>query len=399
MGARADGSVEPLIYVNMSATVSKTIEVGATITLRDLPAVFRIAAAKRRSVFLLSTPGVGKTEVITGLAREANAHLLVLVASLLDRLDLAGLPYTCQNPDGKSVTEFAPMALMASLSKEHNPEGGPVWLYLNELNAAADLSVTPTLYRLIAERAVGNLTLRDNVFIVADGNPASSLSAGRDMHMAMRRRFQWFTVRADLAGWRDWALNHGVDARVPAFLGVAAYAPHFSNFDPANRTALTFGCPATWARLGADLSDIEREAGGDMGLKLAMICGQVGEKAGTDFTGFLAHADKIPDADAVLSDPRKAAIPKEIDQLSLLCGGIVNLCVGAAHRTEQALRYALRLHEVEGIGGHAEFALFLARSLAAVPKTKAVMLESRHLAKLAKIVAGDKFAVEAFQAA
>jgi midasin (ATPase involved in ribosome maturation) len=74
MGARADGSVEPLIYVNMSATVSKTIEVGATITLRDLPAVFRIAAAKRRSVFLLSTPGVGKTEVITGLARGEPAR-------------------------------------------------------------------------------------------------------------------------------------------------------------------------------------------------------------------------------------------------------------------------------------------------------------------------------------
>ncbi|MGD1032696.1 MAG: ATP-binding protein [Opitutaceae bacterium] len=381
----------------MSAPVSKAIEVGTAITLRDLPAVLRIAAAKRRSVFLLSTPGVGKTEVITGLAGEAKAKLVVLVASLLDRLDLAGLPYTYQDKSGKTVTGFAPMALMADLSQEHNPDGGPVWLYLNELNAAADLSVTPTLYRLIAERAVGSLTLRDNVFIVADGNPASSLSAGRDMHMAMRRRFQWFTVRADLGAWRDWALNHGVDARVPAFLGVPAYAPHFSNFDPANRTALTFGCPATWARLGADLEEIERVT--DEGLTLAMICGQVGEKAGTDFAGFLAHAGKIPDAYAVLDDPAKAPIPKEIDRLSLLCGGIVNLCVKTADLTEQALRYALRLHEVEGIGGHAEFALFLARSLAAMPKTKAAMLESRHLAKLAKIVAGDKFAVEAFQAA
>jgi hypothetical protein len=381
----------------MSAPVSKAIEVGTAITLRDLPTVLRIAAAKRRSVFLLSTPGVGKTEVITGLAGAAKAKLIVLVASLLDRLDLAGLPYTYQDQGGKTVTGFAPMALMADLSQEHNPAGGPVWLYLNELNAAADLSVTPTLYRLIAERAIGSLTLRDNVFIVADGNPASSLSAGRDMHMAMRRRFQWFTVRADLGAWRDWALNHGVDARVPAFLGVPAYAPHFSNFDPANRTALTFGCPATWARLGVDLVEVERVM--DEGLKLAMICGQVGEKAGTDFAGFLAHAGKIPDAHAVLDDPAKAPIPKEIDQLSLLCGGIVNLCVGAAHLTEQALRYALRLHEVEGIGGHAEFALFLARSLAAMPMTKAAMLESRHLAKLAKIVAGDKFAVEAFQAA
>lgn len=380
----------------MSAT---PIETAAAITLRELPAVLRLAAEKRRSVFLLSTPGVGKTEVITTLARESNAALLVLVASLLDRLDLAGLPYTYTDPSGRTVTGFAPMAQMAELSREHNPDGGPVWLYLNELNAAADLSVMPTLYRLIAERAVGQLTLRDNVFIIADGNPSSSLSAGREMHMAMRRRFQWFHVRADLAVWREWALASGVDARVPAFFGVPAFMPHFSNFDPSDRMAVTFGCPATWARLGADLAEIERISEVNVELRLALICGHVGAKAGTDFVGFLNHADKILDANKVLANPARASVPTEIDRLSLLCGSIVNLCTQTPRLTDNALRYALRLHGVEGINGHAEFALFLARSLAIVPATKAVMRESRHVERFAEIIGSDAYTVEALQAA
>ncbi len=375
------------------------IETTAAITLRELPSVLRLAADKHRSVFLLSTPGVGKTEVITTLAREGDATLLVLVASLLDRLDLAGLPYTYTDASGRSVTGFAPMAQMAELSNEHNPDGGPVWLYLNELNAAADLSVMPTLYRLIAERAVGQLTLRDNVFIVADGNPSSSLSAGRELHMAMRRRFQWFHVRADLAVWREWALAHGVDARVPAFFGVPAFTPHFSNFDPSDRMALTFGCPATWARLGNDLAGIERISENKPELRLALICGHVGAKAGTDFVGYLNHAEKIPDAGKALANPARAPIPEEIDQLSLLCGSMVNLCAQTPRLTDNALRYALRLHGVAGINGHAEFALFLARSLAVVPATKAVMRESPLLDRLTELVGNDTYAVEAFQAA
>jgi hypothetical protein len=383
----------------MISPVNNALEVGASITLREFPAVLNIAETKKRSVFFLSTPGVGKTEVLTELAAAAKARLVVLVASLLDRLDLAGLPYTFKDEGDRDVTGFAPMALMASLSREHNPNGESVWLYLNEMNAATDLSVMPTLYRLIAERAVGGLTLRDNVLIIADGNPSNSMSAGRDMHMAMKRRFWWFTVRADLGIWRDWALNHGIDARVVSFLNVPAFTTHFNNFNPSDRSALTFGCPATWARLGADLSQVIDASTENPALRLAMTCGQVGEKAGTDFVGFLAHADRIPDARAVLEAPSDAPIPNEIDSLSLLCGGIVNLCIGAPRLTEQALRYALRLHSVEGIGGHAEFSLFLARSLAAVPTTKAVMIRSRGLAKLAKIVASDQYAVEAFAAA
>lgn len=378
---------------------SKTIDTGAALTLRELPPVLRLAAAKRRSVFILSTPGVGKTEVITTLAREAGASLLVLVASLLDRLDLAGLPYTYADKSGHTITGFAPMAQMAALSNEHNPDGGPVWLYLNELNAAADLSVMPTLYRLMAERAVGQLTLRDNVFIIADGNPSSALSAGRDMHLAMRRRFQWINVRADLAVWCAWALAHGADARVTAFFGVPAFAPHFNNFDPSDRSALTFGCPATWARVGADLTEIERLTADNPGLRLALINGHVGEKAGTDFVGFLSHSDKIPDAADALANPTRASIPDEIDRLSLLCGSMVNLCIQTPRLTHSALRYALRLHAVAGIKGHAEFALFLARSLALVPATKVVMRESPLLEKLTQLVGGDRYAVEAFQAA
>jgi hypothetical protein len=125
----------------------------------------------------------------------------------------------------------------------------------------------------------------------------------------------------------------------------------------------------------------------------------VGAKAGTDFVGFLSHMDKIPDANRVLANPARATIPSEIDRLSLLCGSIVNLCAQTPRLADNALRYALRLHGVEGINGHAEFALFLARSLAIVPATKAVMRESAHLDKLTQLVGGDAYAVEAFQAA
>jgi MoxR-like ATPase len=46
------------------------------------------------AVYMSSDPGIGKTHVVRAVARKLHAVVITLVASLLERFDLSGLPYT-----------------------------------------------------------------------------------------------------------------------------------------------------------------------------------------------------------------------------------------------------------------------------------------------------------------
>ncbi len=357
------------------------------------------------STFILSSPGFGKTSQVAAFASDIEAELITQVASTLDRLDVAGLPQTVKDATLGNVTEFAPMRLMASLSKERNPDGPKVVLYFNELNAAPE-SVYPVLYRLFNERSICGLTLRDNVILIADGNPSSSASAGREMQMALRRRFAWLVIQEDIPVWQKWAMAHGVDARVVSFFSAADFAKHFCDFDPKARQRITYSCPASWTKLARKL-DVILDTFSSHEERMTAFCGLVGMESGTAFSAYIKHMDDLPDVQSILENPEEAVLPKKADILSLLCGSVINYVVKNAAKDskliDKAALLCARLVETKGDEQNQfpEFGAFLFRSLYnSNPKTVgAKLVRSKASDKIIKLVMQDKDMMDALQAA
>jgi hypothetical protein len=93
----------------------------------------------------------------------------------------------------------------------------------------------------------------------------------------------------------------------------------------------------------------------------------VGQEAGSAFAGFLKLAAEVPDARKVLENPKRAELPTDAQMRALLAGSIINLVRKDAALIEAAMAVAHRFFS-PGPDCSAEYGLFLARSIAAIPE-------------------------------
>ena len=340
-----------------SSPVTNYIE----LTVKELMPMLGLAFKERSNLFIIGDPGLGKTEQIGAFAKSLgkDARFVTLVASMLDRLDIAGLPYRTD----KNTTEFALMTSIAEATKELHPDGPPTVIYLNEVNAAPD-SVQPALLRLLNERAVSGYTLRDNVMLVADGNHSTSSRIAREMPEPAKRRFVWVHVRVDKRAWMEYSTVNGCDARVMAFVQAYDAKGVLCDFREGERGRITYACPASWTKIGIGLKNILADLESP-NLRKAWIAGHVGAGIGEIFSAFLEHQNSLPDIGAflagLLTDKSKVVIPEKLDARYMLLGMIAN----RVHETleEKEILGSLILIQLLLDSGSGEEAIFFFRTL------------------------------------
>lgn len=126
---------------------------------------------------LVGPPGVGKSASIARWGADNGLKTWVVIASLREPTDFAGLPVvstdTFKGDDGRNypVVQFAP----PSFATEAGDKGGLI--FLDEITTAPP-AVQAALLRAVLDLAFGDYQLpRDKVAIVAAANPPE-LSAG-----------------------------------------------------------------------------------------------------------------------------------------------------------------------------------------------------------------------------
>jgi hypothetical protein len=305
-------------------------------------------------VFIQSVPGVGKTELVHSYAKKIEAEVVVWVASMMDRLDLAGLPFVDKEKEVK-ITEFAPFSDVVHLSKEVCPKGPSVILYLNEFNAAPE-SVKPVFYRLLAERQIGHLNLRDNVYIIADGNPPYRGSAGKELQWAEKRRFAMYHLVPDMKAWLKWAYNNGIHPMILSFLEYGGFGKHFENFDPQRRDRLNWANPSSWEKLSRVLDQVLERKGNVLNTVESVI----GHEAGADFFAYINHYKDLPDINKILKSPATADLPNKMDILSLVCVSVEEKVRESKKNLKPAVQLASRLLDSDD---KSEYGMFLYRLL------------------------------------
>ena len=303
----------------------------------DLTAALTALLPTRRPVYLWGPPGVGKSSLVRQVAESQHWGLVDLRATLLDPVDLRGLP---RLQDDRA--EWCPPAFL--------PRGGDGVLLLDELAQAPPL-VQAACLQLVLDRRLGEYELPEGWCVVAASNRAEDRAGTHRLITPLLNRF--IHVDLDVSGddWQAWAVTAGISAEVRAFL---RFRPALLFQLEPSGPARAFPTPRSWHAV----SDVL--AATPAALVHPVIAGCVGDGPAAEFLGFLRLYRELPNLDGVLTTPDTAPVPREPAVLYALVGALVEVCRQDRAPLAAFVKYATRLPD--------EFALLALRDALAVNK-------------------------------
>ncbi|SMB84498.1 ATP-binding protein [Deinococcus hopiensis] len=233
------------------------------------------------STMIWGPPGVGKSSIVSQVARELGLEFTDVRLSQLAPTDLRGLP-VAEN----GVSRWFP--------PEFLPRSGRGVLFLDELNMAPP-TMQGMAQQLILDRRVGSYALPDGWFVWAAGNRKEDRASVFDMPAPLANRFVHLEVRPDFAAWRAYAHAARIHPHVIAFLMYRSELLHA--LDPARPA---WPSPRSWS-VASDLHAADLD-----------VAPAIGEGAAAEFMAFAHLYGSLPDLERVLAgEATNAVFPAE----------------------------------------------------------------------------------------
>ncbi len=277
----------------------------------------------QQPVFLWGAPGIGKSQIISQVAKEKGYKIIDIRAVLLDPVDLRGLPRVTS--DGQAV--WCPPSF---LPKQDNTEQGIV--FLDELNAAPPL-VQAACYQLVLDRRIGEYVLPDGWTVVAAGNGEKDRAVTHRMPTALANRMVHIDMQTYLEDWLMWAEKSNIRKEIIAFLRFRPSLLH--DFDPQN-SSKAFASPRSWEFVSKIL-----DASAHASVEHELFQGTVGLTAATEFVGFLDVWRDLPTIDSIIADPHTIEVPTAPATLYAICEALG--AKATSQNIENIVAYALRM--------------------------------------------------------
>jgi hypothetical protein len=267
--------------------------------------------------FLWGAPGIGKTEVVHGRAKNRGRAVIDFRLLLRDPVDLRGLPSV--DPIAKTTVWVRPSEL--PFIGNDCPEEGD--LFIDELNVAGQ-SMQAAAFGLVQERRVGENTLKPGWRIVAAGNRMSDKAAAQRVPSALLNRFAHIDVEADVAAWVNWALGANINPALVAFIRwrrgllhvMPGEKPQGENLAAMPADARAFPTPRAWEHVSELLADAPDD------LRPALVGGLVGEGPAGELEGFIRVWRNLPSIADIIANPDKITVPDDPATLYAVAGGL-----------------------------------------------------------------------------
>lgn len=341
-----------------------------------------VSVAAGVPVLLWGSPGTGKTSVVRALGDSFGWPVEVVVGSIREPTDFAGLPVVV---DGG--VRLAPPAWARRLA-----DAGHGLLFLDELTTAPP-AVQAAMLRIVLERVVGDLALPPGVRVVAAANPPEEAADGWDLAPPLANRLVHLDWPVDAAAVAD-GLAMGFPpppvndhsspdptrlatarATVAAFLKVRP-ALVLAVPKVASQAGRGWPSPRSWETVAILLGMCDT-AGADEDVRAALVTGAVGEGAGVEFLSWLANAD-LPDPDAVLADPDSFELPERSDRAFAVLTAVASVAISRGDKESWTAAWRVL---AKATGSAPDVATLVAQSLAAArPQGAALPMEVLALA-------------------
>jgi MoxR-like ATPase len=256
----------------------------------------------KQSLFIWGPPGAGKSAVTKQTTLRRKMSMIDLRLSLLDSVDLRGFPHLRDNRMHFATPIFLPT----------DPDSTGV-LFLDEMNAGTP-ATQAAAYQLVLDGKLGEYVLPKGWAIIAAGNRETDQGVTYTMPAPLANRFVHIDYDVDFNDWRDWAMKASIKQEVINFIN---FRPDLlMDFDPDKRA---FPTPRSWEFVSKII-----DGGQSIEVERALIAGSVGEGAAAELAAFLKIYRNLPNPDAILMNPKKADVPKDLATLYALCGALAN---------------------------------------------------------------------------
>jgi hypothetical protein len=261
-------------------------------------------------LFLWGPPGIGKSELVEGIASELGGLMIDLRLGQMEPTDIRGIPF--YNKESGKMEWAPPVELPDAETASQYPI---VVLFMDELNSAPP-SVQSAAYQLILNRRIGKYVLPDNVVMVAAGNRESDKGVTYRMPTPLANRFIHQEMKVDFAAYQEWAVQNRIHKDVVGYLSFAKQDLY--DFD-AKSASRAFATPRSWTFVSQLLED----EGNDDDTLMNLIAGTVGEGLAVKFMAHRKIASKMPDPADILSGKVKDLNVKEVSAMYSL---VISMC-------------------------------------------------------------------------
>ena len=266
---------------------------------------FQATFDSKQPVMIWGAPGIGKSNVVDQFSKKLGIGLNDVRTILLDPVDLRGLPWVDKekNKAMTAIPDFLP-------GPDDSEEG---ILFLDELTSAPK-QVQGALYQLILDRKIGEYKLPDGWHIIAAGNRMTDRGVTTRMPTPLANRFYHIDMEVSFDDWMEWANDKTLGNVTPEITSFMRFKPALLHeFDPGS-DAVAFPTPRSW-EIMSKMSN---------GMNFERAKGIVGEGAAGEYLAFQKVWKSLPNPDAVIMNPDKAEVPKDMATLYALMGALAN---------------------------------------------------------------------------
>lgn len=236
--------------------------------------VIKLCVAADRPLLAIGGHGIGKSEQFEQVAKELKIGFICLDLSLMEPVDLVGLP----KAKGSSTIYLPPAFL---------PRSGRGLLVFEELNRCERFMRAPCL-QLLTTRTLNDYTLPPGWLPVAAVNPSGDGYEVSEMDRALLSRFAQFHVVPDQEEWLAWARHSDIHPAVIDY--VESDSTVFNTPDSS---------PRSWHYVSTALQAAEKEETSRAALR-AVVLGLVDNTRGAAFLRTLKKTDRPLTAKEVL---------------------------------------------------------------------------------------------------
>ena len=255
-------------------------------------------------ILIKGAPGVGKTDVVTQVAKKLKYDLITVIPAIADPTDAKGFP---GKVDGHYEWQLCGDAYRITKAKKKTI------VFIDDLGQAPAV-VQAAFMQWILLRRIGEHDVPDCVVFVAATNRRQDKAGVTSILEPVKSRFATIIeLEPDADEWIEWAFDHDMPAELIGFIN---FRPALLHEGKATNDIVNHPCPRTIANAGKliniGLDDIET------------LAGAVGEGCAVELVGFISVYNSLPNISAILIDPENAIVPDEPAALYAIVSALVD---------------------------------------------------------------------------
>ena len=189
--------------------------------LKDEYGNYQIPSIRQRPVFLLGSPGIGKTQIMEQIAKECGIGLVAYTITHHTRQSAIGLPFISKKQYGEkeyAVTEYTMSEIVGSIYEKMEQTGLKEGiLFIDEINCVSE-TLAPAMLQFLQCKSFGNHKIPEGWVIVAAGNPPEYNKSVREFDVVTMDRVKKIEVEADFGVWKEYAYTNQLHGAVISYL-------------------------------------------------------------------------------------------------------------------------------------------------------------------------------------